>query len=429
MRTLRNLLLAVLLTAAGSVVYQHLGAPLVTKWLDAATVEQDVSGIEQWRVQPIYGALASRLYGRGALLAWSVPLFLLVFRRTRRRSEGLAKVLFSSYLFLAAYLAVELLAAPFLITRLGLYNYYFVLDVDHRLPPSHPGIGTNRDALRSPLERGDVSADDFNVLFTGDSFTFGLGVAWDQAFPAQVEKLLAARRPELKPRAFNMGWTSSSPVLALRLLERLGDAYRPDLLVYCLDMTDFHDDIKYQNMLDRRGIYWFFDKVPITLRLLEQVWPSGFEALYRRSNDNLPRERFFHSEQPLELSRSALRPTLANLEKLAAWAQQRDIPFVTVLLPRFYQYNATECPQNREAGFYTLEGPYSLEPFRFFDEKRSSLSFPVLSLLPTFERTEVFPTCFPDDPHWNPDGHRVAAEAITSFLLPVIDARQKRMAE
>ena len=41
-------------------------------------------------------------------------------------------------------------------------------------------------------------------------------------------------------------------------------------------------------------------------------------------------------------------------------------------------------------------------------------------LLEDFLSTDVFPTCFRDDPHWNPAGHRVAAEAIVEKLGPRI---------
>ena len=41
---------------------------------------------------------------------------------------------------------------------------------------------------------------------------------------------------------------------------------------------------------------------------------------------------------------------------------------------------------------------------------------PVGSLLPAFQQTDVFPTAFKADPHWNTDGVGVAVEAILAFL-------------
>jgi len=67
-------------------------------------------------------------------------------------------------------------------------------------------------------------------------------------------------------------------------------------------------------------------------------------------------------------------------------------------------------------GIYRDLGPFSAEPFQFFREIEANLAYPDYSLLPTFLETEVFPTCFEDDPHWNADGARVAAERIAEIL-------------
>ena len=417
MRRASKWLLALVLTLLGAWAYEGLGGPLVEGLLRACAGPAG-DGVELWRVEPIYRVLSQRLFLRAAALAWTVPAFLWIFSRMRRRprGQGPAKLLFSGYLCVFLWCSMELLLAPFLIRPLDLYNFYFVLDVDHRPPPSHRGIGTNADGLRVPFERDEVSGASFNLLFAGDSYTFGFRVEADEAFPALVQGMLASRRPDLDPRAVNLGWTSSSPLLGLRLLEDVGDGYHPDLLIYCLDMTDFHDDIKYDNMLRRRGIYRWYDKIPITLRLFKRLWPSAFEALYRHSNDNLPEERFFHSEQPLAASRPFLEPALENLRRLEAWAGGRGIPFVVVVFPRSYQYSSRESPRNREAEFYTVLGSYSLEPFRFFEELGARERFPIVSLLGAFQETDVFPTCFEDDPHWNAAGHRVAADAIVTAL-------------
>lgn len=412
---------AAIVTIGLGAAYARFAVPWVESLLDAATVEQDAGGIERWRVQPIYRELAERLFGRAALLAWTLPLFVLAVWRLRASGDAVAKALTAAYASLLGYLAIELLAAPFLITRLDLYDFFVVLDVDHRLPASEKWIPTNADGLRGVRERGDYSAGDTNVLFAGDSFTFGFRVEAHQAFPARFEEIVSARRPDLRVRAVNLGWTSASPSLALRLLEDVGDAYHPDLVVYGVDMTDFHDDIKYQNMLARRGIYRTYDKIPITLHLLERWWPDAFGALYAWSNDNLPRERFFHSEQPLDLSRAAMEPTLESLRQIDGWARARGVAFAVVVLPRTYQLSAAESPQNREAGSYSVLGPYSLEPLRYLEEAAERVEFPIFSLLPAFRETSVFPTSFADDPHWTPAGHEVAAEALVALLAPLLE--------
>ena len=320
-------------------------------------------------------------------------------------------------------LAIELLLAPFLIVPLGLHNYYFVLDVDHRFPGHNAGLDTNADGIRTPREAAAFRAADENILFLGDSFTYGLGVTGEEAFPAVTARILRERLGRGDVEAANFGWPSSSPLLAARQLEDIGARYQPDVVLFALDMTDFHDDLMYQRMLERRGLYWWYDKIPITLRTLERRAPELFDRLYASANRGLPRERFFATERPLEETRDLLAPVAENLERMARVARGMGADFAVLLLPRSFQYSDRESPQNWEAAEYTVLGPYSREPFRWFDSIAERLSFPVVSLLPVFEHTTVFPTCLADDPHWNADGHRVAAEAIADYLEPLVRDR------
>jgi hypothetical protein len=39
-----------------------------------------------------------------------------------------------------------------------------------------------------------------------------------------------------------------------------------------------------------------------------------------------------------------------------------------------------------------------------------------VSLLETFQQTDIFPTCFDDDPHWNRNGMELASAAIAEWL-------------
>jgi lysophospholipase L1-like esterase len=338
----------------------------------------------------------------------------------RRASLRLALAVLTVTATVVVALTIELLVAPFLIVPLGLHNYYFVLDVDHRFPGHNPGLGTNADGIRTRREASEFRDTDENIVFLGDSFTFGLGVNAEEAYPAVTATLLRERLGRADVEPANFGWPSASPLLALRQLEDIGARYQPDVVVFALDMSDFHDDLMYQRMLERRGLYWWYDKIPITLRTLERRAPELFERLYARANAGLPGQRFFATERPLEETRPLLEPVVANLDRLARATDRLGADFVVLLLPRAFQYNAKESPNNWEAAEYTVLGPYSREPFRYFESIAPRLSFPVVSLLPAFERTTVFPTCLADDPHWNADGHRVAAQAIADFLAPRI---------
>jgi hypothetical protein len=331
-------------------------------------------------------------------------------------------------LLLLWYLAFELFAAPQLVRRFGLTNYLSVRDPDHRPWSAVPDPEWNSDGLRGVPERVEFLPEDLNLIFLGDSFTYGQGIdESQQVFPALVQELLAQRMSG-RVRVANFGWTSSSPFLSYRRLREIGPAYHPDLVALFVDMTDFHDDIKWRNMLERKGIYWFYDKIPVTLKVLESAVPSLYWRWWTWSNEGAPRQRYFITEAPLSQTRRFMEPMLESIDAIDAFCAERSIPFVMFILPRYYQYSNRECPQDRELSLpgrqHSILGPYCLEPFRFFEEL--SRPYPIISLLEAFADSEVFPHCFAHDPHWNEAGHAIAAEAIAEHMLGILAEEPSR---
>jgi len=324
--------------------------------------------------------------------------------------------------FAVWWIGVEQLVAPYLIRPLQLQPFYFVRDPDHR--PEKAGLpGWNVDSLRCAWEPRDFHEAGLNLVFLGDSFTFGHPLAAEQSFPNKVEARLRERFPDRDVKVANFGWVSSSPLLSFRRLADIGEQYHPDFVVMCIDMTDFRDDIQWQNMLDKRGIYWFYDEIPITLSLLKSYLPGVFGTLHRWSTRNMPKERYFMVNAPLDETRRYLQPLAQNLDRIDAWCKQHGARFVVVVLPRSFQYSDREAPGSWEAGEYAVQGPFALEPFRFFEELALRVDYPIHSLLPAFQQTTVFPTCFERDPHWTDAGTTVAAEDIAALLEREIAAR------
>jgi hypothetical protein len=50
------------------------------------------------------------------------------------------------------------------------------------------------------------------------------------------------------------------------------------------------------------------------------------------------------------------------------------------------------------------------------------VDYPIYSILRDFQETDLFPTCFENDPHWNPNGTSVAAVAIARRLEGEVQA-------
>lgn len=322
------------------------------------------------------------------------------------------------------WVALELLAAPFLVRVLRLNNYKIIRDVDHR--PEVMGPEWNSDALRATRGREAFRAENMNILFLGDSFALGFRVRGNEAFPIRTGDLLRATFREHPIEVANFAWTSSSPWLSYRRLVEIGEAYAPDMVVQCIDMTDFQDEIRWRNMLARKGIYRLYDKIPVALKVWEKCAPGLFERVLSWSVGGQPLERFFAVKDPLETTRHWFAPLVESLDAIATWCAEHDAAFVVVVAPRSYQYSDRECPSNWEAAEYPVLGPYVLEPFRFFDELSERVDYPIYSLLAVFRDTDVFPTCFEDDPHWNRDGHRVAAGAVARLLEPHVRALIER---
>jgi len=388
---------------------------------NSPATEQDPTGYKPaWQTTKETLASRARLPAMLALVVsgWGLCLVFLLTVRTRRARVTMP------LLFCVWWLALERLAAPHWIRLFGLWQLAIVRDVDHR--PNEHGGQYNEDSLRWTRPRAEFHAEGTNLLFLGDSFAFGALVPANKAFPSVVQARLREHFRGADVKVANFAWVSSCPFLSLRRLKELGDAYAPDIVVECVDMTDFFDDIVTENMLHRRGLYALYDVLPLTLRIWHALAPDSYVHFLSWTVDGMPEQRFFHSLQPLEQSRHFLEPLLGHLRETEAWARERGAEFVVFVLPRSYQYSDHECPQSWEKDMYVPLGPHALEVFRWLDEIRPQLDFPLVSLLETFQQNQEFPTCMDDDPHWNATGHRVAAEAVLKTLLPLVERRLAR---
>jgi hypothetical protein len=234
--------------------------------------------------------------------------------------------------------SVAALTAPRIVAQIAhsrLAQTYEVT-VDHRLKPS-PEKSINEDGIRFKGTAREMDEADFNMLFLGDSFTYGVGVDYGDTYPYHFEKVINGYQCSQRIRVVNLGWASASPLLGLRLLRELGYRYKPDHVVYNLDMTDFHDDLRYELALaGDRALH------VDPLRVLVGRWAPGpgesgtarwlghARGLWRGRGDPLPagtilpRQRFFATNQPLEASRPDIeRGVVRNLRQMHAFA--RDV--------------------------------------------------------------------------------------------------------
>jgi hypothetical protein len=366
-------------------------------------------------------------------IIFSVLLFLVSFLFTRNT----AYLLFS---FLAAWILFQLLvrrSKTVVVLLASLAISVFVLEyagskiLKQRIskeyftelthyPKPDAGKGFNQDGVRTYRQRpaAQFSRDAFNMIFLGDSFTQGYMVQKNESFPMQLGELLEKANPAFSFNIANFGWISASPLLAYQRLVLLGKKYNPDLVVLCLDMTDFHDDLKYRDQLENPKYFspftFFLYRFHLASRWFE--FKKGFRFYEREPR--IPEQRYFIVNQPLDKSRKYLGEIEKNIRAIDAYVREvLHARFVLVLLPRHIQYNALETVQNKlEPGEYTPMGPYVWEPFVWLEEFGRKVEFPVFSLLDDFKNSGVFPTCLTTDPHWNRQGHAVAARGMLNIL-------------
>jgi hypothetical protein len=338
-------------------------------------------------------------------------------RGLRQRLAALGLLLASAA---ASFAAFELLGGALLRRALAEEN---LTDVDHRLKPN-ARRGINADGIRNPHGPEHYGEDSWNVVFLGDSFTYGVYVKVERAFPALVGRLLAEAGLPRPVKVANFGWASSSPLLSLRLLRDIGARYRPDLVVLCLDMTDFHDDLRYARLLAEHGTRLSPSRFLLRRTGLDRPLARVQETLGLRSGDAPPAERFFVARQPLDESRPFLRETEENIHAIAAQAEELGAQFLLVMLPRPFQYDPAESPDNWERAHYDASSPHAHAPFEWLADFDARTPFPAVSLLEDFRESGVFPTAFRHDPHWNEAGHEIAARGVARQILRLLEEKR-----
>lgn len=418
----------------------HLAGLLWLAWLLLLAMERSAPGrklaapvLRAWAAadSPLTALLGALAIFRASLLTVAVlaaaALFWLGSRLLKKAPLGAA------VLAVSCCLLYFLVLSP-VVKRVvkGEVQRLQVLDLEHRLRPhSEPDI--NADGIRFKGEAKDLRAGDFNVLFLGDSFTFGWRLPYEATYPAQFERLLAKGRCRQRVRAINFGWPGASPILAHRLLRQIGGRYKPDLILYNLDMSDFRDDLLYEQNLARAGekltpdvpaLLWYAARHGLT-RLLGGSPPvARLQAELRQADRTMapgrrfPEARFFPLIGPLNETRAYLeRGTMRHLKTLESHGRQvLGAPMAVLVLPRACQYSDREVPNNWEHDC-PVKGPYVKEPNRYLAGKKESLGYPLFDLLPGFEASSAFPLYLKDDPHWNARGATLAATLAAEALI------------
>ncbi len=275
-------------------------------------------------------------------------------------------------------------------------------------------VRINRQGFRGPDVPSGKGADEYRILFLGDSLTFGPRVKEEAIFVTRLEAMFAKQAKKKRVMAINASVAAYSPWHEYDLLINDGLPLKPDLVIqiFCLN------DVLGKFQLEQFGGYSRgYEPAPLTklewsglYRAARVWWAKGV----RPADSWLWHVRAAYSASRLlddphaEDVRQGWRITLDNMGKIVAASRQASVPIVIVCAPHMAQLTPdrleTSLPQTELAAFAHNHG----------------VAF--LDLLPIFRKyvqeNNIDPTAMYYDPlHFSPLGHEVAAAAICDFLI------------
>lgn len=294
----------------------------------------------------------------------------------------------------------------------GMYGYQRGLRV---LRPNYRGtctapefrtrVESNAHGFRDGPFQEEKIPGTFRILALGDSFTFGLGVEGEEAYPELLEKTLsAAEKKEVE--VFNLGIPGYGTREELEVLKRFS-GYSPDLVMVGLLVQDreSHGNDLMDNLREWGGEEAGEKGIPVS-----RPFPARVRD-FLRNNSHLYRHfelrfglslRRLTAGVPLGDEKTLERGWKATL-KLLQEMQEETVRAGAELLVIYIPFYSDIQKGNQEV---------SKKLERFFRER--GIRF--CNLLPSFLRKRDSDFFFALDLHWNRKGHQFVAEELGSFL-------------
>lgn len=268
------------------------------------------------------------------------------------------------------------------------------------------------------------------VLLMGDSFTEGIGTAWDQTFAGILAEKLKAEGVEL----LNGGTVSYCPhLILLRLNELLDRGLKFDRVVLFFDISDVLNELQYAdagNGTVRYEEFAPFQEQAEAIRKINQtnawlestveknfvllgalsrnlrlLWRSRETKIGIRDYDEIPRWAYEWPDYrgPYEkFVEEGLRRARLNMDRIADRLRRENVAMTVVVYP---------WPQQIRRGTRAGRGE------TFWRNWCTEKGVDFVSLYPAFldqgPSEQVIQRYFwRDDCHWNEEGQRLVAEAL-----------------
>jgi len=319
------------------------------------------------------------------------------------------------------------------------------------------GMRTNSMGFRDRERTLKRRSTALRLVALGDSFTWGTGAIYDEAFVTLVERGLSSMSPNAE--VINLGMVGYQPHEYLALLKAHGLAYHPDAILMNFFVGNdlmpaqgaqlivaghrhrvhingnwFHDHFSWDHWyLSHDLAYtWLGGEAAIrrvsgmsNLGALSQKSASiddgeavttfsGWSPQYLRMIQGMS-DQFLKRDTSDFLAR--WRETSRTLDRVNALLVERGIPWVLVLLPAEEQVDV-----ELQRLYVSMNGgrPEAYDfrkPQRLLAEWGKQQGVKVIDLGPEFQANAARGRLFIDnDIHWNKNGHALAAQIVTREL-------------
>ncbi len=307
-------------------------------------------------------------------------------------------------------------------------------DRPHRLVTNSQGFVEDREIARTK------PSGTYRIFYVGDSNVQGL-VDFPDKMVRRVEAGLNAHRPAGADRfeVVNAGTSSYSPYLYYVLIKRVLLAYRPDLIVVNVDMTDVANDDLYRRfaVFAANGTLDAVVDAVETSRYDYAMTPNGLirverpSRLYRWFAEHTA--TFYYVDKIL--TRQRVRRAIGNADtevnRDADWLAFEWTPAIEASIARTMEMLAATAKLARENGVKLAitgvphlpqyDGRWSARPHETLGAFAASLDIPyfdghaaIAARAPASGPKDLYFAT--DDTHFNAAGNRVWADAQIEFL-------------
>ncbi|WP_179119652.1 GDSL-type esterase/lipase family protein [Ensifer adhaerens] len=257
------------------------------------------------------------------------------------------------------------------------------------------------------------------ILLVGDSFAFGVGNAYDEAWAVILEKSLrdAGRKVEI----IKAGVPAYDTRTETLYIERLVDQLHPDAVVMTFltndlftnmplatdgaatqagaEQTEFNDPAVRASSDKKSSLH----SVVLATRLMMMN-----DAIYMRLYQVTPRADYFRAH-PTDVMNRQMATTRALLTRAREFCRTKDIEFAVVSIPQLFQVIARAKGEESEL----IDAGYVDREFTAFAAEQGMGWFPMLAPLADAYAATGEELYYRFDGHLTPAGNRVVATSLT----------------